>query len=270
MNAKCLPLNRYPQDAQVTHRGLRVTRTWRPSGLSVPSHAHALTCLALCVGGAFDETVGQTWHRVSRHTLIVRPGGVPHANKYASGAPTRALIVELLPDALEAIASDTRVVDAPGVFESPRYVSFGRRLDAEFQTDDTVSGLAIEALVYELIVSAARDCGTPSVRPEWLQRVRDYLQSEFARTIRLSDVAAIADVHPSHVARTFRRVVGMTIGEYVRQLRLDRGAELLRRDQLPLADIAVVCGFHDQSHFSRLFKNRFGVSPSRYRSFVRG
>jgi quercetin dioxygenase-like cupin family protein len=94
MPATSLPLNRYPEDQQVTHRSLRVTRTWRPPGLSVPAHAHELACLALCLDGRFDETVGDAWHQIGRETLVVRPGGIPHANRYASGDPSRALIVE--------------------------------------------------------------------------------------------------------------------------------------------------------------------------------
>jgi AraC-like DNA-binding protein len=44
-----------------------------------------------------------------------------------------------------------------------------------------------------------------------------------------------------------------------------RAVELLKRD-LPLAEIAISCGFYDQSHFSRAFKRRFGLSPARFRS----
>jgi quercetin dioxygenase-like cupin family protein len=123
MLATALPLNRYPEDRQVTHRSLRVTRTWRPPGLSVPSHAHELACLALCLDGRFDETIGDAWHQIGRETLVVRPGGIPHANRYSGGDPSRALIVEFLPDALSAIRHETRLLSVPALFESPRFVS---------------------------------------------------------------------------------------------------------------------------------------------------
>jgi AraC family transcriptional regulator len=57
----------------------------------------------------------------------------------------------------------------------------------------------------------------------------------------------------------------MTIGEYVRRRRADRAAALLNDTHLPLAEIAQACGFYDQSHLSRAFVARFGVSPRRYR-----
>lgn len=269
MPAASLPLNRYPEDRQVTHRSLRVTRTWRPPGLSVPAHAHELACLALCLDGRFDETIGDAWHQIGRETLVVRPGGIPHANRYASGDPSRALIVEFLPDGLSAIRDETRLLSAPALFESPRFVSFGRRLDAELRTPDTVSGLAIEALVYDLIVSTVREVRPADGRPTWLRDVREFLDAEFARGIALADVAAVADVHPSHLARTFRHVEGMTIGEYVRRRRVDHAAALLKDTRLPVVEITQVCGFYDQSHLSRAFVARFGVTPRRYRSALR-
>ena len=93
MPATQLPLNRYPEDRQVTHRSVRVTRTWRPPGLSVPAHEHELACLALYLDGCFDETIGQRWHQIGRETLVIRPGGVPHANRYGTGGPSRAVII---------------------------------------------------------------------------------------------------------------------------------------------------------------------------------
>ncbi|MBY0495117.1 MAG: AraC family transcriptional regulator [Cyanobacteria bacterium] len=210
MPATPLPLNRYPEDRQVTHRSVRVTRTWRPPGLSVPAHEHELACLALCLDGRFDETIGD-----------------------------------------------------------PRSVAFGRRLEVELRTPDTISGLAIEALVYDLIVSAVRKARPPHGRPVWLRDVLEFLNAEFARSIGLADIAAVADVHPSHLARTFRQAERMTIGEYVRRRRADRAAALLRDTRLPLVEIAQACGFHEQSHLSRVFVAHFGLSPRRYRSLER-
>lgn len=265
MAAKCLPLTRYPRDSQVRVGDLRITKTWRPPGLAVPAHAHELACLALSVGGPCDETIGRTWRHVERHTLIVRPGGVPHANRYPGSAPARGLIVELNPAAVRSVSEHTRVLEAPGSFESPRYVAFGRRLDAELRMRDAVSGLALESLIYELIVSASRESTAKTNPPAWLARVQEFLRSEFARSIALADVAAVAGVHPAHAAKVFRRATGATIGDYVRQLRTDHAAALIRAGRLSLAEIAQASGFHDQSHLARVFGRRFRLSPGRYR-----
>jgi AraC family transcriptional regulator len=270
MTTMSLPLTRFPPDHEVTHRALRVTTTWRPAGLTVPRHTHDLTNLAFCVGGPFEETFGTNWRQVSARSLLVRPGGEPHANRYPARAPSRTLIIEFLPHVLDEIRSETRVLDTPSHLESPRFAVLARRLDFESRNPDSVSLLAIEAHVYELIVSLTRQTSMrKGGEPQWLGRVREYLHSRFTQAIGLSDVAAIAGVHPSHLAKAFRRACGVTIGAYIRQLRVEHAATLLKQRQLSLLEIALVCGFHDQSHFTRVFASVFGVSPGRYASCVR-
>jgi AraC family transcriptional regulator len=85
----------------------------------------------------------------------------------------------------------------------------------------------------------------------------------------MEDLACIAGVHAAHLARTFRKRFGRTVGTYVRERRLTHAARLLRESALPLTDISAESGFYDQSHFTRAFTRRFGVSPARYRRIVR-
>lgn len=270
MTTTSLPFTRFPADHEVTHRALRVTTTWRPAGLSVPRHIHELTNVAFCVEGPFEETFGAKWRQVSTRSLLVRPGGEPHANRYPAPAPSRTLIVEFLPHALDEIRCETRVLDTPSHLESPGFAVLARRLDFESRSPDTVSFLAIEAHVYELIASLTRRRSRRNRgEPGWLGRVREYLHSRFTQAIGLAEVAAIAGVHPSHLAKTFRRACGATIGEYIRQLRVEYAATLLKQGRLSLLEIALACGFHDQSHFTRVFENAFGLSPGRYASCVR-
>jgi AraC family transcriptional regulator len=270
MTKMSLPLARLPSDHEVTHRALRVNMTWRPAGLNVARHTHELTNLAFSMEGPFEETFGTKWQRIAGRSLLVRPGGEPHANRYLASAPSRTLIIEILPHTLAEIRCETRALDTPRHLESPRFAVIARRLEFEARHPDSVSSLAIEAHVYELIVSISRDASMrDGGQPRWLSRVRDYLHSNFARTIALSDLASIAGVHPSHLAKTFRRVCGVTIGEYVRQLRVEHAAVLLKRPGLSLSEIALACGFHDQSHFTRVFAHVFGVSPGRYAACVR-
>lgn len=66
-------------------------------------------------------------------------------------------------------------------------------------------------------------------------------------------------------ARVFRRYYGMTPGEYVRRLRLEWALERIQRTAVPLASIALECGFADQSHLTRAFRQRFGLASSRFR-----
>jgi AraC family transcriptional regulator len=67
----------------------------------------------------------------------------------------------------------------------------------------------------------------------------------------------------------FRRVYQRTIGEYLRALRVRHAADMLRRTDMPLAQAAVTLGFADQAHFTRIFGEVVGMTPSAFRCLVR-
>jgi AraC family transcriptional regulator len=73
----------------------------------------------------------------------------------------------------------------------------------------------------------------------------------------------------SHLAREFRAHFGTTLGEYVRQLRVEWVAEQLARTPMTLSEISIAAGFSDQSHLTREFRRRFGMSPGAWRRRAR-
>ena len=84
--------------------------------------------------------------------------------------------------------------------------------------------------------------------------------------MRVAEFARAAGVHPVHLARVFRQYLGCTPGDYLRRPRLERAAVLLRETPRPLSDVALSCGFADQSHLANAFKRHTGVTPGAYRS----
>jgi AraC family transcriptional regulator len=72
-----------------------------------------------------------------------------------------------------------------------------------------------------------------------------------------------------HLARTFRRHYHCTVGEYMRQLRVNFACRQLREGSRPLMEIALAVGFSDQSQFSRTFKRVMGLTPAAFRAATR-
>jgi AraC family transcriptional regulator len=142
-----------------------------------------------------------------------------------------------------------------------------RRLSVELTDQDAVTPLAVEAIGLELLATAARRFTPDRARqaPRWLLRVRDRLHAE-AETPTLTELAAIAGVHPGHLTRAFRRYFGQSIGGYVRDRRLDWSARQLTGSSQSLSTIAGAAGFSDQSHFTRVFRRRFGCPPGAFRA----
>jgi AraC family transcriptional regulator len=126
--------------------------------------------------------------------------------------------------------------------------------------------MALEGGCLELLASASRlTLDRHLQRPAWLSRVADYLRAEFRRTPSLSELAAVADVHPCHLLREFKRAFGETPAARIRRLRLEWSAPRVIGTNEPLVSIAAAAGFSDQSHFTRQFRRHFGVTPIAYR-----
>jgi AraC-like DNA-binding protein len=81
----------------------------------------------------------------------------------------------------------------------------------------------------------------------------------------LSVLAGMASMSRSHFSRTFHAVAGISLRDYVRDLRLKRAQELMRGSRLSLSSIATEAGFYDLPHFNKAFRHRFGMSPTQFR-----
>jgi transcriptional regulator GlxA family with amidase domain len=84
-------------------------------------------------------------------------------------------------------------------------------------------------------------------------------------SLRSSNLANAVGVTPSHLERLFRKQVGMSIGEFSLELRLQRAKQLLETTFRSLKEIRHEVAIPDAANFSRLFKKRFGVTPSAWR-----
>lgn len=97
-----------------------------------------------------------------------------------------------------------------------------------------------------------------------LRNVVEFIQSHLDEHVSLLDLAARANVSAFHFARQFRATVGLPPHQFVLQQRIQRSLGLVAARKLPLAQIAVDCGFHDQPHFTRAFRKIVGTTPARY------
>ncbi len=71
---------------------------------------------------------------------------------------------------------------------------------------------------------------------------------------------------PANLARSFRKWIGRSIGEYARTLRLAEARTILRKHpKLSIAQVALQCGYSDQAHMTRSFARTYGTTPARFR-----
>lgn len=101
--------------------------------------------------------------------------------------------------------------------------------------------------------------------PAQVARAKEMLMSVEFEGLRLDDVARALDLPRNSFFRSFRETTGMSPYQWLLAERLEQCRLLLRLTDLPLVDIALSCGFSDQSHFTRMFKRAQGLSPGRWR-----
>lgn len=119
-----------------------------------------------------------------------------------------------------------------------------------------------------------RHADAQPLRPAWQRvqptsavwRVRDYLAEHYAEAVTLDELATLAGLSPFHLLRAFSAAIGVPPHAYLTQVRVARSKALLAAG-LPIAEVATLTGFVDQSHLTRHFKRIVGVAPGQY---VRG
>lgn len=111
----------------------------------------------------------------------------------------------------------------------------------------------------------------PAARPSGaatLARVKDYIRTYYAHDITVSDLAAVAGLSRAHLTRAFTAAYHMPPHVYLNAVRIAQAQALIRRG-MPLATVALECGFADQSHLTRRFKGSVGVTPSAWHKMQR-
>jgi AraC family transcriptional regulator len=132
---------------------------------------------------------------------------------------------------------------------------------------DQCSSMVVEGLALALVGIAARD-GHSSTRgaPRWMSQAEEYLRSNFTRSVRVHSVAESVNVPPALLSRWFRRRHGCTIGEFVRELRVEHAARLLSSSRMPITAVALASGFVDHAHLTRTFRRLRQLTPSEFRA----
>jgi AraC-like DNA-binding protein len=104
-----------------------------------------------------------------------------------------------------------------------------------------------------------------SARVAAVKQTFSVLEQAITDVPALTALAAMVTMSRSHFSRTFHAVAGISLRDYVRDLRLKRAQELMRASRLSLSAIALEAGFYDLPHFNKAFRHRFGMSPTQFR-----
>jgi len=242
-----------------------ISETSYPAGLVLADHSHRESHITFVIEGSFRERYGN-------ESLVCRAGAIrflPHSVVHETEIESALRCLHVISDAnvLEQLAPESVVPRKPTQVQGFSPTWLANRLYSEFSRGDAASAMAIQGLVLELLAEMTRSETTEDSlpRPNWLRQATEMVEARFLERLTLADIASAVGVHHVHLSRQFHKYNRCTVGELIRKRRVQHASHLLAHTDTPLAEIALVCGFSDQSHLSFLFKRYMGMSPSKFR-----
>ena len=102
-----------------------------------------------------------------------------------------------------------------------------------------------------------------------MRRVESHIEAHIEQQIRVADLSGIVDLSEAHFSRAFRLAYGEPPHAYIVRRRVELAAQLMLAGCEPLSEIALKCGFHDQAHLSKQFRQMTGETPAAWRRLRR-
>lgn len=255
--------------------------------MNVPMHWHSEFEIDYVVRGAGEFTCGGEKYAVGEGGLFVLPPNMLHAANPAHGSELIYYAFVFNPALLGANARDRCAVEyiRPLVTGSCKFSPFIPHRAQNYpllktsikQIFDCILGCVPQAdllLKSELLRffwlletdnSIQRQKETKSGCEENIRPALDFMMRNYHESISVAQLAAASHLSKSYFMNCFKKAVGLSAIEYLRQLRINAACEALASTKKAVYEIALNCGYENLSNFNRQFKKTMGCSPKEYR-----
>jgi AraC family transcriptional regulator len=241
----------------LTSSGIRYGTRDFPAHFATAPHTHEEAYFCLVVDGASAQRSGRGEHLRDRGRAYFYPAGEVQSERFGPKG-SRLFSVQLGGSVLAELRETVRLPQRSSELDGLAALTV-RRLELESRRGDA---LGLEELTMLLVGALARESRS-AVR--WAPIVRDYLHARFKDKPTLAQIAAAAGLHPVHLCRAFPQRFGVTLGDYLRGLRVDYAARQLVATDRVIVDIALDAGFSSQAHLTREMRKLLGTTPAAYR-----
>lgn len=245
--------------------GLTIACKSLPAGAEIPWHDHGRSTLCVVYSGEVLEEDGRALRRRVAGDLVFRAAPELHRNR-VPGDGARVLCLEIDAEALRGL--EQRGFESPEALYArvPAAAPLARLAEVELGLADRGGELRLLGVAYELLAGAVRAAQRPAPPPEWLLALEQRLarRGADART-SVAETARAHGVSPRQLSRAFRAHFATSVSSFLRSARLERAQRELAQSERPVAEVALACGFYDQSHLTRVFKAALGLTPGEFR-----
>jgi AraC-type DNA-binding domain-containing proteins len=149
------------------------------------------------------------------------------------------------------------------VLKNPNSKFIMLKVYKELLTEDDFSSSSIKMLLLNLICGNQKTCTVKGL-PLWVNIIKEMLNDRWNEQLSLKDLSEATGVHSVTISKFFPKYFSCTFGEYMRRLKIEKSLQLIKTSSDSLTEIAQECGFSDQSHFTRTFKQLTGFLPNQY------
>jgi len=232
----------------------------------------------------------QTYHLKKGSFVLIKPYDIHSTSNASSKGYERYLIsfhknflndflkgtdCEIL---LSSFVSGGRVVNFEGKDQETAEALLTMML-AEFERKQTGYLQFLKAGLMQLLLMAMRRSENTDVAPsvtdyfnpthKTVSNVAAYINNNYSEDITLNSISNRFFISPCYFSRIFKEATGFSFVEYLNGVRLKEAQRLLAKTDMSVSDIGERVGYKSNTHFGRVFKSAFGISPSLYRKKVR-
>ncbi|HMF71536.1 MAG TPA: AraC family transcriptional regulator [Flavitalea sp.] len=236
--------------------GIVVSETEYTKTVSEDWHYHVNNHITYILQGGNREQRKNDEAQVLPGKLLIYPSGLPHRN-LNTAYPSKNINLEVDDEFLlrhNLIFSISSSVDLKFLL---------LKIYKECVISDNDSKASIQALVLNIFESLRE--GHEHISPKWVGVIAEVLHDRWNENVSLAELSHELKLHPVTVSKNFPKHFNCTLGEYSRKIKIDRAISLIRQSNRLLTEIALECGFFDQSHFIKTFKHITGFTPQQYR-----
>lgn len=196
-------------------------------------------------------------------SLLLHNWQEPHYNeKHSRNA--RGFHIEFETDWFKQNQLNIGLWEGSQLIKNPNIHHLIAKLYFEFKCNDIYTNVSTELLLLQLCENIESEQSMITYNePRWVKSLREILDSE-TTNLSLNYLSKELQVHPAHLSRAVPKYLRTTLGDYIRRQKIKTAINYLLSSNTSLTQIAHLCRFSDQSHFTRVFKMYMGMTPKQY------
>lgn len=240
---------------------IEIERVKVPGNFKLKNHSHSNFHLCFVVQGSFEEINNSKVVECKKQSVRISKPTAKHEIYF--GSEGGECIIIQLNDRFANINNPWFHFNEDSFYDShSSYIS-------DFFINKNINSISpstLEIALRKFLASCLNNNNHELCEPDWLKEVKYFIDSNPSLSFDSSKIAEKVGVHRVHLSRTFSKLMGCTLQEYIILKKLETAHSFLNESDLNITSVAYEAGFADHSHFNKIFKRYFNTNPLLYKS----